>query len=62
MAHSCNHCPWRTADPDRFVSGCLASWHVYEAHPDIWRAVFGDRPPLDPDPRDPVARMRISGN
>ena len=64
MAHSCNqpHCDWRTAEPDRLISGCLATWHVYEEHPDVWRRVIGDRPPLDPDPRIPAVRAQISGN
>lgn len=62
MAHSCNFCDWETAEPERAVSGCLASWHVYEKHPDVWRRVIGDRPPLDPDPRIPAVRAQISGN
>lgn len=62
MAHSCNFCGWETAEPERTVTGFLASWHVYEKHPELWRAVIGDRPPLDPDPRDPAVRARISGN
>jgi hypothetical protein len=40
----------------------MATWHVYEDHLDIWLALIGDRPPLDPDPRDPAVRMQISGN
>ena len=62
MAHSCGHCEWQTMEPEYRVSGCLATWHVYENHPDVWRRIMGDRPPRDPDPRDPAVRMRISGN
>jgi hypothetical protein len=55
-------CKWQTGEPEEFVSQCLASWHVYEDHPDIWLALIGDRPPQDPDPRIPAVRMMISGN
>lgn len=24
-----------------------AVWHIYEEHPEEWRAVVGDRPPRD---------------
>jgi hypothetical protein len=59
MAHSCTikGCKWYTIEPNRHYSGCLASWHVYEEHPDVWRGLFGDRPPNDPDPRDPEQRL-----
>jgi hypothetical protein len=62
MAACCNFCDWETGEPERSVAGCLATWHVYEKHPDIWRQVAGDRPPLDPDPRIPAVRAQISGN
>lgn len=62
MAHSCNYCSWNTAEPDQLITGCLAAWHVYENHPDVWRAVIGDRLPLDPDPRIPAVRAQLSGN
>jgi hypothetical protein len=62
MALACNHCDWATAEPELAVSQCLATWHVYEEHPEIWQRIFGDRPPRDPDPRIPAVRMQISGN
>ena len=64
MAHSCRQpgCEWHIAELEEFVSQCMATWHVYEDHPDIWQALIGDRPPRDPDPRDPAVRMQISGN
>ena len=62
MAHACGYCDWQTAEPEQVVSGCLAAWHVYEQHPEIWRRVIGDRVPRDPDPRDPAVRAQISGN
>jgi hypothetical protein len=64
MVYECKQpgCKWRTAEPEEFVSQCLATWHVFEDHPDIWLAVIGDRPPRDPDPRDPATRMWISGD
>lgn len=48
-----NGCDWDTDEPIHHVAGCLASWHVYETHPDVWREKVGDRPPVDPDPRTP---------
>lgn len=27
-----------------------AVWHVYDTHPEVWKRVIGDRPPLDPRP------------
>lgn len=62
MAHVCSQCPWRTSEPEPAVSGALASWHVYEQHPESWRQAIGDRPPRDPDPRIPAVRVRLSGN
>ena len=62
MAASCNFCDWETGEPQRHVAGCMATWHVYEQHPDIWRQVAGDRPPADPDPRNQAERALISGN
>lgn len=45
-------CDWISEDVyNRDIAGCLATWHVYEKHPDVWRQVIGDRPPVDPDPR-----------
>jgi hypothetical protein len=55
-------CGWQTLNPEQPVSEGLAVWHVYEDHPDVWRQIAGDRPPRDPDPRDPAVRARISGN
>jgi hypothetical protein len=60
--HVCTNCGWQTLEPEQVVSGCLAAWHVYEQHPELWRRVMGDRPPGDPDPRIPSVRMQISGN
>lgn len=46
--------PWRSGkQPTRDIAGCLATWHVYEAHPEEWKRIAGDRHPVDPDPRDP---------
>jgi len=48
----CQVCPWESRDwLTRDQAGCEATWHVYEEHPDQWRALFGDAPPRDPDPR-----------
>jgi hypothetical protein len=49
-------CGWQTAEPVPHIAGCLATWHVYEKHRDAWIRLMGDREPVDPDPRDPVAR------
>jgi hypothetical protein len=54
-------CGWRTEEPVRTIAGCLATWHVYEAHPDVWKNVAGNRPPLDPDPRDPAVHQALAG-
>jgi hypothetical protein len=49
---NCNLCDWKAADvPIRDIAGCLATWHFYEEHPAAWRAIAGNRPPSDPDPR-----------
>lgn len=49
---SCSLCPWVSRFwPSYDEAGCNATWHVFENHPDHWRALFGDRPPTDPDPR-----------
>ena len=51
------YCNWKSGkQPNREISGCLATWHVYEEHNKQWTEVFGDRPPVDPDPRDPLTR------
>jgi hypothetical protein len=60
--HVCKYCDWQTLEPEPAVSGGLATWHVYEQHPEAWRRIVGDRPPRDPDPRIPSVRMQISGN
>lgn len=62
MARACAFCGWHTREPDQAVTGFLATWHVYEKHPEIRRQVMGDRPPRDPDPRIPWVRMQVSGN
>jgi hypothetical protein len=64
MAHVCRQpgCGWQTAEPEQAVAEALSVWHVYEEHPEVWRRLAGDRPPLDPDPRDLAVRMQISGN
>lgn len=48
-----------SAETREDIAGCLATWHVYENHPDVWRSVIGDRPPVDPDPRDQQQRMAM---
>lgn len=53
-------CDWMTGEPVRDIAGCLAAWHVYEDHPEVWRELFGSRPPVDPDPRIPEVRMALS--
>jgi hypothetical protein len=61
--HGCNvaDCKWTSGEqPNHAISGCLASWHVYEEHPEIWKRVIGDRPPNDPDPRDPAVFATMS--
>jgi hypothetical protein len=50
------NCSWTTGEPKKYISGCLATWHVYEEHPDVWYKQFGNRPPNDPDVRDPLTR------
>lgn len=52
-------CGWETSEPIRDIAGCLATWHVYEQHPDVWKDVAGDRPPRDPDPRSPEVRAAM---
>lgn len=45
-------CDWHSRNwPTRDQAGCEATWHVYEKHPQAWRALFGNQPPRDPDPR-----------
>lgn len=41
----------RSPFPTRTQAQDAAVWHVYEHHPEEWRRVIGDRPPLNPDPR-----------
>jgi hypothetical protein len=53
-------CGWETGEPNRDIAGCLAAWHVYEDHPDVWLRVIGDRPPADPDPRTPEGRAVLA--
>jgi hypothetical protein len=53
-SHRCKigNCDWAAdADLPLHISGCFAAWHIYEDHPDVWRRVIGNRPPIDPDPR-----------
>lgn len=61
MASRClvDGCVWMSAETREDIAGCLATWHVYENHPDVWRSVIGDRPPVDPDPRDQQQRMAM---
>lgn len=48
----CSLCPWFSEPwPTRDLAGCRGTWHVYEDHRSTWRALFGDAPPTDPDPR-----------
>jgi hypothetical protein len=54
------HCGWRSSWRYRVAAQAAATWHVYEAHPDIWRGVIGDRPPLDPRPE--TVRYQPSAN
>lgn len=52
-------CKWITPELNKEIAGCLATWHVYENHKDVWFNLFGERPPLDPDPRIPGVRKLI---
>jgi hypothetical protein len=52
-------CTWTAAHPVKDVVGYLSTWHVYEDHPDVWRSVAGNRPPIDPDPRTPEGLLYI---
>lgn len=54
-------CEWESEGPVEGIVGCLATWHVYEDHPEIWAAFAGDRPPTDPDPRTEQGRRLIMG-
>jgi len=54
----CGLCEWAAEEVTRHAAGSLASWHVYEQHPDTWRSLFGDRPPIDPDPRTAAGRQK----
>lgn len=56
---NCNVCGWKTQEPVRHIAGCLATWHVYETHPEAWASVAGDRQPRDPDPRIPEVRLQL---
>jgi len=48
----CEICRWTSRDwPTRHQAGCEVTWHVYEEHRDVWRNMFGDGKPRDPDPR-----------
>ncbi len=53
MASRClvPNCDWTSEVPIKSVAGCLATWHVFEKHYDVWQGIFRDRPPVDPDPR-----------
>lgn len=53
MAAKClvDNCDWETNMPSRHIAGCMATWHVFEKHHDIWQESLGDRPPTHPDPR-----------
>jgi hypothetical protein len=54
-------CKWTAENPVEGIVGCLATWHVYEDHRDVWLAVAGNRPPRDPDPRTEEGRRLIMG-
>lgn len=43
-------CGWRSSWRFPSAAAAAAAWHIYEAHPTVWREVFGDRPPTDPRP------------
>jgi hypothetical protein len=62
MASYCKvpECGWFTEEPVEAIAGCLATWHVYEKHRDVWDKVLGDRPPRDPDPRTPEGMKLIA--
>lgn len=44
---ACGHNEAWTTEP---AAHAAASWHVHDAHPEIWRELFGDRDPEDPLP------------
>ena len=54
-------CRWVVEGPLKDIVGCAASWHVYEEHPEVWLGMFGERPPVDPDPRTEEGLMLIVG-
>jgi hypothetical protein len=62
MAIYCNvpGCEWFTDEPVEAIARCLATWHVYEDHRDVWNKVIGDRLPRDPDPRTPEGMQTIA--
>jgi hypothetical protein len=53
-------CGWVTGEPIEKIAGALVTWHVYEKHPDVWVELIGERPPADPDPRDPAVHQYLS--
>lgn len=55
---TCSLCPWTVGAATHHEGGCLASWHLYEEHPGVWRGFHGDRAPRDPDPRTPEGKQR----
>ncbi|HEV2175235.1 MAG TPA: hypothetical protein VGR71_16800 [Nitrospira sp.] len=52
-------CSWTAEDPIQDLAGCLATWHIFEEHPDVWTEIFGSGRPLDPDPRTESGRAEI---
>lgn len=53
MSHSiCNVCGWVSKNwPTEDQAGNESTWHVYEEHPEVWRGIFLNSTPTDPDPR-----------
>lgn len=52
-------CNWITEIYEEDITGCLATWHVFEEHPEVWKEIIGDRPPIDPDPRTEAGMAEI---
>lgn len=54
-------CGWISgSQPNATVAGCMATWHVYEEHRDVWVTLAGDRLPADPDPRIPAVYQSLA--
>jgi len=53
----CKICPERQVWSNAPSTVHAATWHVYTEHPQAWKDVVGDRPPLDPLPETAGHRL-----